>query len=250
VAQVARLVDNGYAEIVLTGVDLTAYGADLPGTPKLGQLMAEVLKRVPELQRLRLSSIDSVEADPLLIELAVSEPRIMPHVHLSLQSGDDMILKRMKRRHSRAQAIAFCAELRARRPEIAIGADLIAGFPTESEAMFENTLALIDDCGIAFAHVFPFSARIGTPAARMPRLDGCIVRDRARRLRLKGAEARARHLKVQVGRIKHVLAEKGSTGRSEDYALVTLDRDVTPGTVLRARVTGSDNSRLFATVSA
>ena len=244
------LVDNGYAEVVLTGVDLTAYGTDLPDAPKLGALVKEVLDKVPALKRLRLSSIDAAEMDPLLFDLVTSEPRLMPHLHLSLQSGDDVILKRMKRRHNRAQAVALCMELRARRPEIAFGADLIAGFPTESEEMFENTLALIDDCAIVFTHVFPFSARRGTPAARMPKLDGLIVRERARRLRERGAEARARHLQAQMGRIKEVLVEKGRIGRSEDYALVALDREAEPGRVLRARVTGSDGTRNFATVCA
>jgi threonylcarbamoyladenosine tRNA methylthiotransferase MtaB len=248
VRQVRALVESGFAEIVLTGVDLTAYGADLPGAPRLGQLVCEVLERVPALTRLRLSSLDAAEVDPLLLELFSGEKRLMPHLHLSLQSGDDTILKRMKRRHSRAQAVALCSELRMRRPDIAFGADLIAGFPTESETMFESTLALIDECVLAYTHVFPFSARRGTPAARMPRLDGKVVRERARRLRERGATVRASYLREQVGRLKDVLVEKGRAGRSEDYAPVTLDRDTKPGHIVRARVTSSDGTRLLAAV--
>lgn len=248
VAQVELLVDSGFAEIVLTGVDLTSYGADFPEAPSLGRLVQRVLDDVPALKRLRLSSIDSAEMDPLLFELVAGERRLMPHLHLSLQSGDDMILKRMKRRHSRAQAVALCADLRARRPELAFGADLIAGFPTESESMFENTLSLIDDCGIAFAHVFPFSARKDTPAARMPKVDGGIVRERARRLRESGAKARARYLEAQLGRVKDVLVEKSFGGRSEDYCMVALDREGEPGSVLRSRIIDSDGTRLFAKV--
>jgi threonylcarbamoyladenosine tRNA methylthiotransferase MtaB len=247
-AQVQTLVENNYAEIVLTGVDLTAYGADLPGAPKLGTLVQHVLERVPALKRLRLSSIDSSEMDPLLFELVTSEKRLMPHIHFSFQSGDDLILKRMKRRHSRAQAVTLCSSLRERRAELAFGADLITGFPTESDAMFENTLSLIDDCGIAFTHVFPFSARKGTPAARMPKVDGRIVRDRARRLREKGARSRAQYLEAQVGRVKDVLIEQSFLGRSEDYCLVALDREGDPGKVSKARITGSDGTRLMATV--
>ncbi len=191
VDDVRRLVGNGYGEIVLTGVDITSYGADLPGAPKLGTLVKQILKHVPELKRLRLSSIDSVEADRDLLDALASEPRLMPHLHLSLQSGDDLILKRMKRRHLRADAIAFCAEARRLRPDIVFGADLIAGFPTETEAMFQQTLDLVEECGLTHLHVFPFSPRPGTPAARMPQVAGAVVKERARRLRERGAAALA-----------------------------------------------------------
>jgi threonylcarbamoyladenosine tRNA methylthiotransferase MtaB len=250
VARVRTLVAQGFAEIVLTGVDITAYGGDLAGRPALGTLVQAILDEVPALQRLRLSSIDAAEMDPLLFDLLTSESRLMPHLHLSLQSGDNLILKRMKRRHSREQAIALCAALRARRPEMAFGADLIAGFPTESEAMFENTLTLIDACGLAFTHVFPFSPRKGTPAARMPRLDPRLVRERARRLRERGARARAQHLARQVGRMKSVLVEKAAAGRTEDCCPVVLDRACTAGAIVRTRVTASNDTRLFATVCA
>ena len=199
VEDVRRLVANGYNEIVLTGVDITSYGADLPGAPKLGALVRQILKHVPELKRLRLSSIDSVEADPELLDLIAGEARLMPHLHLSLQSGDDLILKRMKRRHSRAQAIAFCRTLRRLRPDIVFGADLIAGFPTETVDMFRRSLDLVEECDLTYLHVFPFSARPGTPAARMPQLDRATIKERARLLRERGTEALRRHLHREVG---------------------------------------------------
>ncbi len=199
VEQIARLVDRGFNEVVLTGVDLTSWGADLDDTPRLGSLVAEILRRVPGLPRLRLSSIDQVEADPRLIEAIAGEARLMPHLHLSLQAGDDMILKRMKRRHLRDDAIAFCAEIKAARPEMVFGADLIAGFPTETEAMFENSLRLVRECGLTWLHVFPYSARIGTPAARMPQVDAGAVRERAGRLRALGAETVQSHLIRDAG---------------------------------------------------
>src|ERR1700726_1077811 len=192
VGVVRRLIANGYREIVLTGLDITAYGADLPGAPKLGRLVKQILKHVPELDRLRLSSIDSIEGGDDLIDALAAEPRLMPHLHLSLQAGDDLILKRMKRRHSRADAVAFCQRVRRLRPDVAFGADLIAGFPTESEAMFARSLDLVDDCGLAHLHVFPFSPRPGTPAARMPQVAPAVVKERARRLRGKGAAALGR----------------------------------------------------------
>ena len=239
VAQVRRLVEGGTAEIVLTGVDITSYGADLPGTPKLGDLAAKILKLVPELKRLRISSLDAVEADPALLRLIAEEARLMPHLHLSLQAGDDMILKRMKRRHARTDAIAFCAEARRLRPDIAFGADLIAGFPTEDEAMFEATLALVEECGLAYLHVFPFSPRKGTPAARMPLVAPAIVKARAARLRAAGDAALARHLARHRGATGDVLVEKPGFGRLADFSPVRFAGpgaagDIVPMTVLAA----------------
>jgi len=244
VAGVRRLVEAGCPEIVLTGVDITDYGAGLPGDMTLGKLVRHILRHTPELKRLRLSSIDQVEADPDLIAAMAEEERLMPHLHLSLQSGDDMILKRMKRRHSRAEAVAFCARLRRLRPDIAFGADLIAGFPTETEAMFAGSLALVDDCGLSFLHVFPFSPRPGTPAARMPQVDRTIVRERAARLRQKGEAALAGYLQAQVGREVEVLAERDRLGRSPAFAEVELDRPVPPGQSVATRVTGVTDRRL------
>jgi len=220
VEDVRRLVANGYCEIVLTGVDITSYGADLPGAPKLGALVKQILKHVPELQRLRLSSIDSVEADRELLEAVTGEPRLMPHLHLSLQSGDDLILKRMKRRHDRAQAIALCRTLRRLRPDIVFGADLIAGFPTESEDMFRRSLDLVEECGLTYLHVFPFSARPGTPAAKMPPVAPALVKERARRLRLAGEEQLRRHHAGQIGKVLRVLTERGGLGRAADFTCV------------------------------
>ena len=245
VEEVRRLLARGAREIVLTGVDITAYGADLPGAPKLGRLVAQILKFVPELARLRLSSLDCCEADGELLELIAGESRVMPHIHLSLQAGDDMILKRMKRRHSRGEAIEFCARLRGMRRDIAFGADLIAGFPTETDAMFENTLRLVDECGLSYLHVFPFSARRGTPAARMPQVDGRIIRQRARTLREKGAAALARHLDAQIGRELEILVEEPGLGRAPDYAQVILNSGA-QGEVLRARIKAHDGTRLIA----
>ena len=215
VRQVRRLVENGYREVVLTGIDLTSYGADLPGRPRLGALVRAILRHVPELPRLRLSSIDSVEADAELVRAMAEEDRLMPHLHLSLQSGDDMILKRMKRRHSRADAIEFCETVRRLRPDIVFGADLIAGFPTETDAMFENTLALVEACGLARLHVFPFSPREGTPAARMPQAPRTLIRGRAQRLRDAGDTAYRARLTSEIGKTRHVLVEKEGFGRSE-----------------------------------
>ena len=226
---VRRLVERGAPEIVLTGVDITAYGADLPGTPSLGKLVRQVLRHVPELQRLRLSSIDSVEADETLLAAIADEERLMPHLHLSLQAGDDLILKRMKRRHSRADALAFCERLRQLRPDIVLGADLIAGFPTESEAMFENTRSLIEECGLVYTHVFPYSSRPGTPAARMPQHPKALVRERARRLREAGAQRRARFFDGEIGKVKRALVESETLARTDDYAPVVLEeRPVDP----------------------
>ena len=222
IEDVRRLVANGYCEIVLTGVDLTSYGADLPGAPKLGTLARQILKHVPELKRLRLSSIDSVEADRDLLDAFAADARLMPHLHLSLQSGDDLILKRMKRRHLRADAIAFCGTVRRLRPDTMFGADLIAGFPTETEDMFRRTLDLVAECGLTHLHVFPFSPRPGTPAARMPQLPRAVVKERARRLREGGAAALRRHLDAEVGATRRVLTESPATGRTEQFTKVRL----------------------------
>jgi threonylcarbamoyladenosine tRNA methylthiotransferase MtaB len=235
VEQVRRLVENGYPEIVLTGVDITSYGADLPGAPRLGALVRTILRLVPELPRLRLSSIDSIEADPDLMRAVGEEERLMPHLHLSLQAGDDLILKRMKRRHLRADAMRFCDEVRRLRPDVALGADMIAGFPTETEDMFRNSLALVDQCGLTFLHVFPFSARNGTPAARMPQVAPELRKERARRLREIGDGATARRLAAEVDKHRSVLIEKPGFGRTEHFIPVALDRGE-PGEILRAHV--------------
>jgi threonylcarbamoyladenosine tRNA methylthiotransferase MtaB len=247
VEQVRRLVDNGYAEIVLTGVDITSWGQDLPGTPKLGRLVRALLAHVDGLKRLRISSIDSVEADEDLVAAIGEEARLMPHFHLSLQAGDDMILKRMKRRHLRADAIAFCDRVRALRPDVVFGADLIAGFPTETDDMFENSLRLVEDCGLTHLHVFPFSPRPGTPAARMPQLDRGLVKARAERLRQAGDAALARHLGGESGALRSVLMEKPGLGRTEHFTLCELPGvDVRPGTILPARITGHTARALVA----
>jgi threonylcarbamoyladenosine tRNA methylthiotransferase MtaB len=238
VEQVRRLAANGVAEVVLTGVDITAYGADLPGTPSLGGLARRILKGVPELHRLRLTSLDTIEADPDLLAAIGEDERLMPHFHLSLQSGDDLILKRMKRRHTRAQAIEFCDEVRRRRPDAVFGADLIAGFPTETDAMAGNSRRLIDDCGLTFLHVFPFSPRPGTPAQRMPQLAREVVRERARRLREAGSAALNRFLDSEVGATREVLVESDGLGRTPHYATVRLAGDAAPGSLRRARITG------------
>jgi threonylcarbamoyladenosine tRNA methylthiotransferase MtaB len=245
VDQVRALTEAGHAEIVLTGVDLTSFGGDLPGAPKLGALVKQILKAVPELQRLRLSSIDSIEADRELLDAIASEERLMPHLHLSLQAGDDMILKRMKRRHARGDAIAFCNEVRRLRPDIAFGADIIAGFPTETEEMFARSLDLVDECGLTFLHVFPFSPRPGTPAARMPQVEGRAIRDRARRLREKGEAALRKRLADEVGKTRAVLIESETQGRTEHFLPVAISQRV-PGRVLRLKIAGHDAGRLIA----
>jgi threonylcarbamoyladenosine tRNA methylthiotransferase MtaB len=246
VEDVRRLVGNGYNEIVLTGVDITSYGADLPGAPELGTLVRQILKHVPELKRLRLSSIDSVEADSELLNVIAGEARLMPHLHLSLQSGDDLILKRMKRRHSRAQAIAFCRTLRRLRPDIVFGADLIAGFPTESADMFGRSLDLVEECNLAYLHVFPFSARPGTPAARMPQLDRATIKERARLLRERGALALRHHLEREVGTMRRILAESASAGRTEQFTAVKLAAAVEPGSIVERAIAGHDGRQLLA----
>ena len=247
VAQIRRLTANGYREAVLTGVDLTSYGSTLPGTPSLGRLVKTILRHVPELERLRLSSIDSIEADPELRDAIARETRLMPHLHLSLQSGDDLILKRMKRRHLRADAIAFCEEIRRARPDVAFGANLIAGFPTESEAMFNRSLDLIEECGLVHLHVFPFSPRPGTAAARMPPVARELVKERARRLRQKGEDVRRRRLEGEIGNTRTVLAETAAHGRTEQFIDATLERPVVPGALVEVVVTGHDGGRLRAT---
>jgi threonylcarbamoyladenosine tRNA methylthiotransferase MtaB len=246
VADVQRLAANGYGEVVLTGVDITSYGADLPGAPKLGALVKQILKHVPELKRLRLSSIDSVEADCDLIEAFASDARLMPHLHLSLQAGDDLILKRMKRRHLRRDAIAFCRDLRKLRPDIVFGADIIAGFPTETEAMFENSLALVEECGLTHLHVFPFSPRPGTPAARMPQLSRAVVKERAARLRERGAQALRRHLDGEVGTRRRVLVESGECGRTEHFTEVRLASPAEPGAIVELTIASHDGQHLLA----
>ncbi|ASG21950.1 tRNA (N(6)-L-threonylcarbamoyladenosine(37)-C(2))-methylthiotransferase MtaB [Nitrospirillum viridazoti CBAmc] len=245
VTQVRTLVDQGYREVVLTGVDVTSYGPDLPGAPTLGQMIRRLLALVPELPRLRLSSLDPVEIDDDLWRLIAEEPRLMPHLHVSLQAGDDMVLKRMKRRHSRADAVAFCQRARDLRPDMVFGADLIAGFPTETDAMFQNTLDAVADCGLTWLHVFPYSPRPGTPAARMPQVDKAVRKERAALLRAAGEVAVRRHLASQQGRIVTVLVEKGRVGRTEQFAEVRLDRDFAPGTLVDARIAGLDGDMLM-----
>ncbi len=236
--QARRLVAADYREIVLTGVDLTAYGADLPGKPSLGQMVRRLLAAVPELQRLRLSSLDPAEIDAELWRLLAEEERLMPHLHLSLQAGDDLILKRMKRRHSRGEAIAVASRAREARPEVALGADLIAGFPTETEEMFEHTLDLIGECGLAFVHVFPYSARAGTPAAHMPQLPGAVIKERAARLRAAAEIAFAAELSTRIGSETDVLIERPGMGRAAFYAPVSFTAPGDAGWVQRMRLVG------------
>jgi threonylcarbamoyladenosine tRNA methylthiotransferase MtaB len=245
VDQINRLVDRGFNEVVLTGVDLTSWGADLPAAPRLGDLVRRILK-LTSVPRLRISSIDSIEADPALIEAIATEPRLMPHLHLSLQAGDDMILKRMKRRHLRDDAIRFCQEVRALRPDMIFGADIIAGFPTETEEMFRQSLALVDDCGLTFLHVFPFSPRKGTPAARMPQVKGTEIKARAARLRARGDQALTRHLAAQGGRTHRVLTEGPRLGRTEQFTEVAFAADQSEGAILDVTIRGQDGTRLLA----
>ena len=246
VDQIKRLVDKGFLEVVLTGVDLTSWGADLPGLPRLGDLVMRILRLVPDLARLRISSIDSIEADDALMGAIATEPRLMPHLHLSLQAGDDMILKRMKRRHLRDDAIRFCEDARRLRPDMVFGADIIAGFPTETEAMFDQSLRLIDDCGLTFLHVFPFSARKGTPAARMPMVNGAVIKQRAARLRGAGDLALARHLMAQNGVSHRVLMESPRMGRTEQFTEVDFDADHPEGQIVTAKIIGANGARLRA----
>ncbi|WP_323007389.1 tRNA (N(6)-L-threonylcarbamoyladenosine(37)-C(2))-methylthiotransferase MtaB [Pseudorhodobacter sp.] len=244
--QIKRLVDKGFQEVVLTGVDLTSWGADLPATPRLGDLVMRILRLIPDLARLRISSIDSIEADDNLMQAIATEPRLMPHLHLSLQAGDDMILKRMKRRHLRDDAIAFCEQARKLRPDMVFGADIIAGFPTETEEMFENSLKLVSDCDLTFLHVFPYSARKGTPAARMPPVRGPEIKSRAARLRAMGDLALQRHLVAQIGQTHHILLESPRMGRTEQFTEVLFTTDQPEGQIITAPVTGVLATQLLA----
>ena len=250
VEHVLRLVDKGIAEVVLTGVDVTSYGHDLPGQPNLGRLVEQIIRHVPTLPRLRLSSIDGVEIDERLFDLITGEARIMPHVHLSLQAGDNLILKRMKRRHSREQAIEIVARMKSKRPDIAIGADIIAGFPTEDEAMFENSLALVEDCAIVHGHIFPYSSKTGTPAAKMPQVRAQDIKDRARKLREAVAVKRDVWLNSLIGSTQKIVVEAGGTsGHSENFAYVELDRKVAEGSLVTAYIEGHENGRLQGRVA-
>ena len=249
VEQIRRLTAEGYREVVLTGVDVTSWGSDLPGQPTLGQLVARILKLVPDLPRLRLSSIDAAEIDPDLLRCLGEEPRLMPYLHLSLQAGDDMILKRMKRRHSRQQALDLVASVRAVRPDVAFGADLIAGFPTETDEMFDNSIALVEQAGLAFLHVFPFSPRPGTPAARMPQLDRGLIKRRAERLRAAGDAGLIRHLGAQQGRVLPGLVEKPGTARADDFTEIRFDGEAELGQIIALRVTGHDGKRVTAVLA-
>jgi threonylcarbamoyladenosine tRNA methylthiotransferase MtaB len=249
VAQVRTLVAGGYNEIVLTGVDISDYGKDLPGAPTLGQMVRRLLALVPELPRLRLSSIDAVEVDDDLYRLFADEPRLMPHLHISLQAGDDMVLKRMKRRHLRADALAFCERVRKLRPDMVFGADIIAGFPTETEAMFQNTLNLVEEAGLTYLHIFPYSAREGTPAAKMPQVAKPVRKERAARLRALGDKQLQSYLQSQVGTTASVVVEKARIGRSEHFAMVALDRDLEPGSVVAVEIVGASSTSLRGLVS-
>jgi threonylcarbamoyladenosine tRNA methylthiotransferase MtaB len=246
VDQVRRLIERGYREVVLTGVDLTGYGAGLPGTPRLGTLVQQILKHVPDLARLRLSSIDQVEADRDLLDALADDARMMPHLHLSLQAGDDVILKRMKRRHLRADAIAFCDQVRRLRPDVVFGGDIIAGFPTETDAMFARSLDLVEECGLTHLHVFPFSARPATPAARMPPVAPAIIKERARALRQRGEAALRRHLEAEIGACRRVLAEAGGIGRTEPFTKVRLAGAAAPGSIIDVTIAGHDGRQLLA----
>lgn len=246
VEQIKRLVGKGFLEVVLTGVDLTSWGADLPSEPRLGDLVMRILKLVPDLPRLRISSIDSIEADENLMQAIATEPRLMPHLHLSLQAGDDMILKRMKRRHLREDAIRFCEDARKLRPDIIFGADIIAGFPTETDAMFENSLKLVTDCDLTFLHIFPYSPRKGTPAARMPQVKGPLIRDRASQLRAAGEAQLQRHLAAQQGQTHRILTENPRMGRTEQFTEVAFAADQPEGCIVSATIHGADKSQLRA----
>ena len=244
VDQIKRLVDKGYAEIVLTGVDMTSWGADLPATPRLGDLILRILKLVPDLPRLRISSIDSIEVDPALMQAIATEPRLMPHLHLSLQHGDDLILKRMKRRHLRDDAIRFTEEAMSLRPEITFGADIIAGFPTETEAHFKNSLALVKDCNLTWLHVFPYSVRNGTPAARMPQVNGRDIKSRAARLRAAGETQVALHLNAQIGQSHDVLMERPTMGRTQQFAEVIFTAPQAEGKIIATDITSASATQL------
>jgi threonylcarbamoyladenosine tRNA methylthiotransferase MtaB len=249
VSQARMLADNGYREVVLTGVDATSYGADLPGSPSLGLLAKTILKQVPEILRLRLSSIDSIEADQHLMDLIADEPRFMPHLHLSLQHGDDMILKRMKRRHLRADAVRFADDVRRLRPDVSFGADIIAGFPTETEEMFANSASMAEEIGIAHLHVFPYSPRPETPAARMPQLDRGLIKERAARLRAVGNQLYHAHLSSMVGTVQHLLVERGEMAHTENFTLVATPGHE-PGTLVSAMINGHSDKHLILETAA
>ena len=246
VDQIKRLVDRGYNEVVLTGVDLTSWGADLPSAPKLGDLVMRILKLVPDLNRLRISSIDSIEVDENLMQAIATEPRLMPHLHLSLQHGDDLILKRMKRRHLRDDAIRFCQEARRLRPDMTFGADIIAGFPTETEAHFENSLRLVKECDLTWLHVFPYFPREGTPAARMPQVNGTAIKTRAAQLRAAGDRQVEAHLAQQIGQTHQILMENPNMGRTAQFAEVTFATPQTEGAIVTAKITGRTKGQLTA----
>ena len=245
VEQIKRLVQKGYNEIVLTGVDLTSWGADLPTHPKLGKVIGRILRHVPDLNRLRISSIDSIEVDEEFLDAIATERRLMPHFHLSLQHGDDLILKRMKRRHLRADAILFCEKVRTLRPEVTFGADIIAGFPTESDEHFENSIKLVEECGLTWLHIFPYSKRDGTPAARMPQIDGRTIKSRAELLRSLGKKVRSKHLKEQIGRKHKVLMESSVLGRTEQFAEVLFSSPKQEGSIVDATISDASNSQLM-----
>ena len=245
IEQIKRLVGNGFKEVVLTGVDLTSWGSDLPSKPKLGDLVVKILKLVPDLARLRISSIDSIEVDENLMNAIANEARLMPHFHLSLQSGDDMILKRMKRRHLRDDAILFCEAARKLRPEITFGADLIAGFPTETDSMFENSVKLVEECGLTWLHVFPYSPRNGTPASRMPQVNGVQIKDRAKVLRQLGSTQVSKHLNSQMGRYHSILMESKTMGRTEQFAEVQFVNPQMAGEITFAKIQSVNNNKLI-----
>ena len=246
VDQIKRLVDRGFNEVVLTGVDMTSWGADLPSEPRLGDLVLRILKLVPDLPRLRISSIDSIEVDDALMQAIASEPRLMPHLHLSLQHGDDLILKRMKRRHLRDDAIKFCEDAQALRPDMTFGADIIAGFPTETEAQFENSVKLIEDCNLTWLHVFPYSPREGTPAARMPQVHGAAIKVRAKQLRSAGEAAVVKHLSKQIGQKHNILMESQFIGRTEQFTEVIFTNAQQEGHIVRSQVIGQNDRQLLA----
>ena len=246
IEQIKRLVDKGYNEVVLTGVDLTSWGTDLPSAPKLGDLVMRILKLVPDLPRLRISSIDSIEVDENLLTAIATESRLMPHLHLSLQHGDDLILKRMKRRHLRDDAIAFCETARKLRPNITFGADIIAGFPTETEAHFANSLKLVEECDLTWLHVFPYSSREGTPAAKMPAVKGPDIKHRAAKLRALGSQKVAAHLKAQYGKTHAILMENPSMGRTEQFTEVVFSTPQAEGCIISAKIIGMRNQQLVA----
>ena len=244
VDQIKRLVDRGYAEVVLTGVDMTSWGGDLPSTPKLGDLIMRILKLVPDLQRLRISSIDSIEVDPAFMEAIATEPRLMPHLHLSLQHGDDLILKRMKRRHLRRDAIKFTQDAIQLRPDMTFGADIIAGFPTETDVNFKNSLTLVTECNLTWLHVFPYSVREGTPASRMPQVTGSLIKNRAAQLRMVGTRQAELHLASQIGKVHKVLMEQPHMGRTQQFAEVIFDSPQAEGSVLETQIDSATKTQL------